>query len=166
MKSFEKLPGGVKFFLATGTLYAAIFFINADFAKKSFVHFSETFLGMLPILAVVFFVMFLSYFFVSPELVKRHLGRDSGAKGYLWATLGAIAISGPPYVLFPILRDLKKHGMKYSLVAVFMNNRNVQPTFLPVIAYYFGTLFTIVFAFYIIVFSLLSGLIIGRLMKE
>jgi uncharacterized membrane protein YraQ (UPF0718 family) len=162
----KKIPNAVKFLMAVIVLYVFAYLAHPEYAVSAFENFLATLYQVFPILLLVFFVMFLSFIFIKPETVKRHLGHDSGLKGWFYATLGSIVISGPPYVLFPLLGELKKHGMKYSLIAVFMNNRNVQPTFLPVMAYYFGWQFSIVFAGYVLAFSLLSGLIIGRLMRE
>jgi len=165
-KQNKKLPTGTKFLLAVAILYAVVFSFEPQFAAGAFAKFLDAFWKVLPILFFVFFVMFLVNYFLKPEVVKRHLGHDSGLKGWLYATFGSIAISGPPYVLFPLLGELKKHGMKYSLITVFVNNRNVQPAFIPVIAYYFGWKFAIVFGVYVLLFSIVSGLIMGRLMKE
>lgn len=162
----KNISNGIKFLLAVIVLYVSVYAADSGFAGSAFADFLRTFRQVFPIFILVFFVMFLSYVFVRPELVKRHLGRDSGLKGWFYATLGSIVISGPPYVLFPLLGELRKHGMKYSLIAVFMNNRNVQPMFLPAMAYYFGWKFSAVFAAYVLAFSLISGSIIGKIMRQ
>lgn len=113
-----------------------------------------------------FFIIFIINFFLKPETVKRHLGQSSGAKGWIYAYLGSIFVSSPPYVVFPMLKELKEHGMKYSLIAVFMNNRNVQPPFLPVMAHYFGWVFTIVISVYIMIFAIFNAIVLGKIMDR
>ena len=56
--------------------------------------------------------------------------------------------------------------MKNSLIAVFLNNRNVQPAFVPVMAFYFGMPFTVTFSLLVLAYALLSGLMVGYLVKD
>lgn len=162
----KKTPNGIKFLSSVAVLYLACAAVNPELTNLAFFDFLTDFSRIFPILLVVFFMIFLSFIFITPELVKHHLGRNCGFSGWIYALVGSIIFSGPQYVLFPLLGELRKQGMKYSLMAVFMNNRNVQPAFIPVIAYYFGWTFAGVFAFYVLVFSLFSGVILGRLMQD
>lgn len=162
----RKIPNGLKFFLAVISLYTIIYFSRPELALEAFHSFLGTFLQVLPILLMVFFMIFLSYIFVKPAIVRRHLGHDSGLKGWIYTIFGSMLIAGPPYVLFPLLGELREHGMKYSLIATFMNNRNVQPAFLPVIAYYFGWQFSLVFGGYVLLFAISSGMLMERIMQE
>lgn len=45
--------------------------------------------------------MVLVNMFVNPERIKRHIGEDSGLRGWLYAVIAGIIISGPPFVLYP-----------------------------------------------------------------
>ncbi len=165
MTCLKKLSGGMMFFLAITFLYGVLFFATPTLVSAAFQDFLKTFLSILPILAFVFFIMFLNNVFVKPEAIGKHLGHDSGLRGWLYTLLASMVISGPPYVLFPLLGELKDHGMKYSLITVFLNNRNVQLTFLPVMAYYFGWGFSLIFAFYVVIFAIFSGIVMEKLVK-
>ena len=147
-------------------VYLIASFIDKPFVLSSFDKFLKTITELVPILVLVFGVIFIVNIFLNPEIIKKHLGHDSGLKGWFYASLGSVLIISPPYVVFPLLGQLRKHGMKYSLMAVFLGNRNVQPAFLLVMVYYFGLPFTVVISVYILIFSILSGVIIGRVMKE
>lgn len=162
----KKLPGGVKFMLGMIAVYLIASFVDKSFVLSSFNKFIQTLVELLPILVLVFGVIFIVNIFLNPEKIKKHLGHDSGLKGWLYASLGSVLIVSPPYVIFPLLGQLKKHGMKYSLMAVFLGNRNVQPAFLPVMAYYFGLYFAVVISVYILAFSILNGIIMGKVMNE
>lgn len=140
--------------------------IDYPFILGVFNKFIQTLVGLLPILIFVFGIIFVVDLFLSPEKIKKHLGHDSGWKGWLYAVLGSVFIVSPPYVIFPLLGEFKDRGMKYSLMAVFLGNRNVQPAFLPVMVYYFGLTFTVVISIYILAFSILTGVIMGKVMKE
>lgn len=163
---FKKIPTRIKFLTVICFLYGISYFLFPIETLRSFQNFLVDFLKVLPILLVVFFVMFVSYLFLKPQLIKKHLGRDSGIKGWIFALLASIFMAAPIYVLFPLLKELKSHGMKNSLIAVFLNNRNVQPAFLPVLIFYFGLPFTIVFSVLILCYALLSGFLVGHFVKD
>jgi uncharacterized membrane protein YraQ (UPF0718 family) len=60
-----------------------------------------------------------------------------------------------------MLAELRKHGMKDSLIAAFLYNRAVKIPLIPVMIYYFGWLFTALIMIYMIAFSIINGLIVG-----
>lgn len=162
----RKISGGIIFLIVAVLIYAVVLIINPQIASSSFASLISLFKSVWAILLFVFVVLFLINLFVKPEKIEKHLGQTSGIKGWFY-TLGASAIiSVPPYVLYPILGDLKKHGMKNSLIAAFMYNRNIQIAFVPAMIYYFGLRYTIIFAFYIILFSIVSGFIVGKLASK
>jgi len=145
-------------------VYAVLGFFNYPYASKTLANALGNFVKLIPLLALVFLVIFVVNIFLHPEAIKKHLGRESGKRGWLYAVLGSILISAPPYVLFPMLGELKKNGMRHSLIAVFMNNRHVQLPLLPVMAYYFGLAFTMIIACYILIFAVINGKIIGMIL--
>lgn len=163
---FKKIPIRIKFLTFVCILYVISYIFWPTDTKLAFGNFFSSLIKVLPILLLVFFVMFLGYIFLKPQIVKKHLGEDAGLKGWIVALVGSVLFSGPQYVIFPLLKELKEHGMKNSLIAVFLNNRNVQPAFLPVMAYYFGIKFTVIFAILVLLYALLSGILIGYLVKE
>lgn len=166
MQKMKKLSGGTKLLLAMVAIYIIAGLINSQYASSALQHLWKNIIEIIPILILAFAAVFIINLFVNPERIKRHLGNDSGFRGWVYASLGSILLSGPPYVVFPILGELKKHGMKYSLISVFMNNRNVQPPYIPVMIYYFGLPFTIIVSVYIMIFAILNGMIVGRIMDK
>ncbi|MFH1428104.1 MAG: permease [Patescibacteria group bacterium] len=124
------------------------------------------FIKIVPILLVVFIIMILVNIYFTKERIGKYLGEKSGIRGWVYAIISGILVSGPPYVLFPLLGEFKKQGMKNSLLAVFLYNRNVKIPFLPVMIYYFGLGFTLILSLYIIIFSILNGKIIKLLIKD
>ena len=167
MKKFlKKIPAQWKFLAVVLLIFFYILLTNAGFARAIAVQFLATLKEVLPIIAIVFFVMFLLNLFIRPEVIKKHLGHDSGVKGWVYTIIASIVIAGPPYILMPMVADFRRHGMKTSLAAVFLSNRSVQPVFLPVMAYYFGWTYTIIVSVCIVAFSILSGMIMGKMINE
>jgi uncharacterized membrane protein YraQ (UPF0718 family) len=162
----SKISGGIKFLIIVLIFYLIVALFNFSITKNAFLNFLTMFIKIIPILGIVFIIMILVNLFFTKRKIAKHLGKDSGVKGWIYAIVSGILVSGPPYILFPLLGELRRGGMKSSLAAVFLYNRNVKIPFLPVMVYYFGLSFTIILSLYIIIFSVLNGKIIGRLTKD
>jgi uncharacterized membrane protein YraQ (UPF0718 family) len=162
----NKISGGVKFLIIVLTIYLVIALFNFSIVKDALSGFLIMFIKIIPILIIVFIIMVLVNLYFTKERIGQYLGVESGIMGWIYAMISGILFSGPPYVFFPLLGELKKRGMKNSLVAVFLYNRNVKIPFLPIMIHYFGFNFTIILSLYIIIFSILNGKIIGWLIKD
>jgi uncharacterized membrane protein YraQ (UPF0718 family) len=166
IKQLKKMSGANRFVLTMVGIYIFVGLFNFSYIVPTFQNLLKNLVEIVPILLLAYIAVFIINLFISPEAIKKHLGSDSGLRGWLFASLGSIFISGPPYVVLPVLGELRGHGMKYSFIAVFMNNRNVQPAYLPVMIYYFGLTFTAIISVYIMIFAILSGIVLGKLMHE
>ena len=166
ISELKKMSGGIKFLLLVMGSYLFVGYFYRSYAEGTLRSFIQTLINVLPILIFVFSVMFLINIFVKPAAIKKHLGSDSGIKGWMYAILGSILIVAPPYILFPFFGELQKQGMKNSLIVVFLSNRNVQPAFIPVMIYYFGTPFTVVISVYILIFAAINGLVLGKILDK
>jgi len=63
------------------------------------------------------------------------------------------------------LADLRDKGMANSYIVVFLYNRAIKPQLLPIMIYYFGWLFVAVLTFYMIIASIINGLIVNKIME-
>jgi len=162
----RKISNGVLFLIGVFLVYVLIALFDSNFALEAIYGTLGMLLKILPLLLFVFFLMFLINIYLSSGRLQKHLGRESGIRGWVYAVVSGILISGPPYILYPLLGDLKKKGVKNSLMAVFLYNRNVKIPFIPVMIFYFGFSFTIILSFYLILFSVFNGLVVGALTKE
>lgn len=165
-QKIKKIPGRFRFLFVVFFVYSIIFFFNQSLFSQGI---EKTYLMMIkivPLLLFVLLVMILMNMYIDSSKIKKHLGEDSGVRGWIYAIVLGILIAGPPYILYPMLKDLKKSGMKNSLLAVFLYNRNVKIAFVPVMIYYFGLAFTIIISVAIVVFSILNGLLIGFFVRD
>jgi len=121
---------------------------------------------IVPILLVVFGVMFLTNLFFENKSVSRFLGKGSGFRGWMIAIAGGIVSSGPIYMWYPLLSDLKEKGMKDSLIATFLYNRAIKIPLLPMMVHYFGGNFTLALSIYMILFSVVNGVVVQRLTQR
>ena len=161
-----QLSSRMKFFLATLVLYGVVAFFNPAVVRAALQYFGVMLGKVLPVLGLVFIILFLTNLFLNPARIRKHLGKDSGLRGWFYAVIGGIFISGPPYVLYPMLGELHKHGARNALLATMLYNRNVKIPFLPALIYYFGVRYTIVLSIYILLFSLLNGKLLELLVGE
>ncbi len=166
LKKNKKISGKMKFLSAVGLLYVGLFLFDSSLAIIGIKKTALMLIKIAPLLVFVLLVMTAMNLYIDSGKIKKHLGEESGIRGWIYSIVVGVLISGPPYVLFPMLKDLKKHGMKSSLLAVFLYNRNVKISFLPVMVYYFGLKFTIIVSVLIVVFSVLNGLVVGALSKK
>jgi len=161
-KRQNKSKGIVFFWIIILFVYVLIFVISPDIALASVKETCLTLIKMIPILFVIFIVMILVNLFVTPERVKKHFGEESGLRGWFWAIIFGILVSGPPYTLYPMLKTMKEHGLSNKFIATFLYNRNVKIPLIPASVYYFGWRYTFVMMFLIMIFSIFSGLLLSR----
>lgn len=76
---------------------------------------------MAGILPAAFILVGLFEVWVKKETVERHLGEDSGIKGYLWAVVLAGSIVGGLYIALPLCYVLQKKGASLGVVFMFLN---------------------------------------------
>lgn len=143
--------------------YTVFFGINSQSAQLALQKSSQILLRILPILAFVILFTTLLHFFLQPKIITRHLGGDSGVKGWFWALVGGVISHGPMYAWYPLIEDLRNHGMRDGLIVVFFASRTIKVPLLPLMVDYFGLTFTLVLSFYILVGAILQGLLLEML---
>jgi uncharacterized membrane protein YraQ (UPF0718 family) len=162
----KKLTGGMKLLFIVLALYFIVGIFNLQLAKEAAFSFFYMLLKIIPILFIVFIVMIGADIYFTKEKTGRFVGNESGIKGWIYAIISGILISGPPYILYPLLGNLKKRGMKNSLLAALLYNRNIKIPFIPVMIYYFSLKFTIVISVYIIIFSIFNGILVSVIVEK
>lgn len=158
--------GGVIFLLVVVCLYALAFLVNADLVLNALSFSTKLIERLVPVLLLVFTLMFISNLFIKPDWVRANVGRDSGLRGWVIAVVGGILSVGPIYAWYALLRDLQAKGMRTALVAVFLYNRGVKLPLLPLMIHYFGITYTLVLATYMTLFSLLSGNFVEKMVES
>jgi len=165
-KNNKKISFPFIFLLLICILYFILSFFNNDLIVNALINTGKMTLKIIPILIFVFIFSIFINLYLKNDTIKKHLGENSGIKGLLYAIIGGILISGPPYILYPMLNKLKKSGVKNSLIAVFLYNRNIKIPYIPVMIFYFGLSYTIIISIYILIFSILNGFLINLFIKE
>lgn len=167
MKNFiKKLPWWIKFLIFMLFLYVIWFILSPELITNSIISTLSSLKELFPILLIAFIIIFIINAFLKPESIKKHLGKDSGIKWWIYTIIWSFFIMMPTYVILPMLWEFKTHGMKNSLLALFMNTRNLQLAFLPVMAYYFWLKFTVIIFILNLIFAIINALIIDRMLSK
>ena len=139
-----------------------IFKENIFYSSLSFAY--NIFLKIIPVFILIFVLMALTNYFVTPEFVIKHF-KKRGIKKWFFAIIGGVLSTGPIYMWYPLLKDLKEKGMEDSFITTFLYNRAVKIPLLPMMIYCFGLAFTLVLTFYMILFSIINGVLVDKILK-
>lgn len=150
----------------TLTLYGITVFIDPSVARDAFDKSLNVVKMITPILLVVFFLMALLNTFIKPKSIAKHLGKESGAKGWSFALLGGILSHGSSYIWYPMLSELRDHGARDGLIVAFFYSRAIKLPWLPVMISYFGIAFTLVLTFYILLGAWIQGLLADKMTEK
>jgi len=83
-------------------------------------NFASFSMSMLMILPGAFILIGLFEVWVKRETVQKHLGEESGIKGYIWAVLLAGTTVGGLYVALPVAYTLYSKGAKLSVIFTYI----------------------------------------------
>lgn len=157
--------GGWVFLAVVLASYGVIALINTDLILEAIEVFTQLLEKVLPALVLVFVLIFSIDLLLNPKRVEKYLGKRSGIMGWLTAIVVGILSTGPVYAYYAVLHDLRKKGMRTSLVAAMLYSRSVKLPLLPLLVHYFGLDYTIVLVLYLIGFSIISGLLMEKIAR-
>ena len=149
-----------------GLLYLGTGLTHPEILRPALSYSLDLFATLLPILALVLFLMGLFDSLFDAKAVARLLGRESGVRGWGVALLGGVLSHGPGYVWYPMIREMRRHGARDGLIVAFFYARSIKLPWLPLMVIYLGTGFTVLFTLYVLVASWLQGLIAERLPRN
>jgi len=159
----KKIGANWLFLVAVVLLYVVLGFWNLQTVGSALTVFLALLKRILPVLGVVFVLIFLTNLFLNPKIVSRYLGKGADRRGWPVAIIAGILSMGPIYLWYPLLGELKAKGMRDALIAVFLYNRAVKIPLLPMMIYYFGLRLVVIVTVLMILFSMLNGLLVERL---
>ena len=157
---------GLKFLFFVIALFILLSIFDFENIVKIMDKIGNMLFRLIPIFILVITVTAIINYFLKPKKIMRYFGKNSGKKGIIYALLGGIISHGPMYAWYPMLDDMRKHGLKFGLIAIFMYARAIKIPLLPFMIGLFGLPFTIIVNIYILIFAILQGKITDLLMKE
>ncbi len=160
----KKLPGSWYFLGAIIFIYLLLSIFSKEIYLNSLNFFGQIIYKIIPIFIMVFVLMSLSNYFITPEFVIKHL-KEKGIKKWFYVILGGIISSGPIYMWYPLLADLKNKGLNYGLIACFLYNRAIKIPLLPLAIIYFSWQYIIILTLVMVAISIIQGILINKIME-
>ena len=161
----EKISGKWIVLIIVTFFYIILALVNLDIAKIVIAQFFQLVWKILPVFAFTFVLMFISNLLLDAKKIIKYTGESAGIKGWFIAIVTGVLSSGPIYMWYPLLSDLKDKGMKDAFITTFLYNRAVKIPLLPVMIYYFGITFTVILSVYMILFSVINGLVVHKILN-
>lgn len=159
----RKISGSWHFLISIILIYFFLFIFKQDLFFLSISFFYKIFLKIIPIFILVFVLMALTNYFVTPKIIIKYL-KEKGIKKWFFAVIGGILSTGPIYMWYPLLANLKNKGLSYGFIACFLYNRAIKIPLLPIAFFYFGWKYIILLSFVMIIISVIQGIIINKLL--
>jgi len=122
---------------------------------------------MLTILPCAFVLIGLFEVWVKRETVAKHLGEESGIKGYLWAVLLASTTVGGLYVAFPIAYSLYSKGAKLSVIFTYIGASAICRIPMTIFeASFMGMKFSVIRLLVSLPLVILTSMLLGRYLTK
>ena len=160
----KQIPGTWYFLITIISIHILLLIFYQEICLNSLTFFYQLIYKMIPIFIFIFILMTLSNYFITPEFIIKHL-KEKGIKKWFFMIVGGILSSGPIYMWYPLLADLKKKGLSYGLIACFLYNRAIKIPLLPLAIIYFSWQYILVLTIVMVVVSVIQGILINKLME-
>ena len=162
----EKIDFNWFFYFASILLFIIICLAKPPMGLTAWNYFIGSIIKITPVLFFIFVLLFLSHLLIQPKFIVKYLGQKLSFTSWLFTIVGGIISSGPVYMWYPLLADLRKKGMKNSLVVAFIYARAIKIPLLPMLIYYFSWLYVVILMIYVIIFSVINGLLVEKFLKN
>ena len=163
-EKLKQLPKSWCFVLIMILVYLMISICNPETYLASLDFFNKIILEVIPILILIFILMTLSNYFITPEFIIKHL-KEKGLKKWFFVIIGGILSSGPIYMWYPLLADLRNKGLNYGLIACFLYNRAIKIPLLPLAIIYFSWQYIIILTVVMVFISIIQGVLINKIIE-
>lgn len=165
LKDKLKLASASSYFLVVIiVIYGLLSIFNSGVFSKALNSFSKIIVDIIPVFVFVFVLMTLTNYFITPKFIIRHL-KGKGIKKWFFVIIGGILSTGPIYMWYPLLSDLKQRGLNYGFIACFLYNRSIKIAILPIAILYFGWKYVLILSVVMILVSVIQALLINKLMN-
>jgi len=148
---------GSGFFAMVVLLYIVLSFIDYENTMAALQKNGAVLLKLIPVFLAVILLTALINYFLKPGQIVKHFGKESGLMGWFYALFAGVLSHGPMYAWYPMIQDMRSHGLRDGLIATFFYSRAIKLPLLPLMIDYFGMLFTGVLSLYILLGALVQG---------
>ncbi len=167
MSSDRRRHRGWIFLGAVCLFYLLVVWLFPQFGQAGIDRFERMVVELAPIFLLVFFFLWMTELFTGVTgWLARMTGHGSGTKGWAVAILAGVLSHGPIYPWYPLLKSMREQGMRPALAAAFLYARSIKLPWLPLMAFYFGTAYMVILTLLILLFSVVHGWLVERIVGE
>lgn len=127
---------------------------------------SSILLSVALLIVAVMGLMGLVQVWLSRDAVARLLGKEGGTKALLLAAVCGTLLIGPPYIIFPLLMTVRRHGARWAVVTIVLAAYAVKLPMIPLEVGFLGWPFSLGRSFLTLVFAIPTGLLVEKLMHD
>ena len=150
------------------TLFIIVSLIfNYSFGERVYNNFYKFSLSMISMVPAVFILIGIFEVWVKREMIVKHMGKDSGIRGYFWALVLSGTAVGGLYVAFPIGYALQKKGARLSVIFTYFGAVSVARV--PMTLYeasYMGMKFTIIRLLVSLPLIIISAILLEKFLEK
>jgi uncharacterized membrane protein YraQ (UPF0718 family) len=153
--------------LITIIILIVMFFFDKRTANDALNITFSSIISMLKVLPPILIIMHSLDIIIPKEVIVKHIGEDSGIKGYFWALILGTFAAGPLYAAFPIAAMLAKKEAKMAYLIFFLGMWTV--TKLPVFTFelnFFGASFTLLHVITGIIYFFILSIVLEKLVLK
>ena len=164
-KKISKISNSWRYLIFVVLLYIVFLIFDYEIFVKSLVYCSAMVSEILQAFLVVFVLMVLSDYFITQNFISKYLIKNEIVK-WSGVIIGGIISSGPIYMWYPLLGDLRKKVLDNGMLACFLYNRAIKIPLVPIALIFFSWSYLLVLGLVMIIISIFQGIIINYLTKE
>ncbi|WP_456433865.1 permease [Nitratifractor sp.] len=154
---------GFRFLGVVAALYLALALYDPHRCMAALRIAGETLATILPILAVVIVISAAIFWRFDPREFAKRMERHGAKKRRLFALVAGVLSHGPMYAWYPLIGDLRRHGVGDGEIATFFFARAVKVPIFPLMVHYFGWPFSVFLTLYILVGAWIQGILVDRI---
>lgn len=165
LKKINSIPTSWRFFIAVILLYLIILIYNYQLFFNSVAYCGAILGGVLQAFIIVFILMVLSDYFITPQFITKYLDKNILVK-WSMVIIGGIISSGPIYMWYPLLGDLRGRVLNNGMIACFLYNRAIKIPLLPMALIYFSWRYLLILGIVMILASIFQGILINNFLRS
>lgn len=143
------------------------FFLDFKAGKGIAQNFTNFLIQMVKILPAIFVLIGLFEVWVRRETIEKHLGKDGGAKSFIWVFLLAAPMAGGLLPALPVGYSLYKKGARLTVILTYLGFVGIGR--IPMILFestFLGIRFSIIRLIASIPIVLISGILLGKKLEK
>jgi hypothetical protein len=162
----DKLWSNWIFFLFVSMLFVGVSVFDPSSMLPILSYFWKTIWSLLPILLLVYGIIFIFSVFLSHKNVVHFLAHGGYTKKMFLAIITWIISSWPTYLRYGFLKKLHTSWLTLWHIAGFSYARAIKPPLFALMIYYFDVKYTIIFVGILFVYSFVQCFLVDFLTRK